>query len=64
MKTFARHREMEESCRRHAEFDTSTAAYWQEEAELWSKLKQIDHRLDLLSRVRRTRAASSTKKND
>jgi hypothetical protein len=63
MKTLARHRAMEDSCRRHAEFDKTTASHWLEEAELWSKLETVEQRLDLLRRVRRTRAASSAKKD-
>ncbi len=53
MKTIDRYREMEEACRRHAGLDKTTAAYWLEEAEVWSKLMKVEHRLQLLGAVRR-----------
>ena len=53
VKTIDRYREMEEACRRHAGLDKTTAAYWLEEAEVWSKLMKVEHRLQLLGAVRR-----------
>jgi hypothetical protein len=51
VKTIDRYREMEEACRRHAGLDKTTAAYWLEEAEVWSKLMKVEHRLQLLGAV-------------
>lgn len=51
MKAFARYRAIEEACRRHAELDEKTASRWLEEAELWSKLVEIEYRLQILGEV-------------
>jgi hypothetical protein len=53
MKTFNRYRAMEEACRRHAELDKTTAARWLEEAELLSKLVEVEHRLQSVQKVMR-----------
>jgi hypothetical protein len=45
MKTSAHYHAMEQSCRRHAELDSTTAVRWLEEAELWSTLVKVEHRL-------------------
>jgi hypothetical protein len=47
-----RYRAMEMLCRRHAKLDKKTAKSWLEEAELWSKLKEIEQRLQTLRHVR------------
>jgi hypothetical protein len=59
VKTIDRCREMEEACLRHAQLDETTAAYWLEEAEVWSKLMKVEYRLQLLGAVRRPRVAKS-----
>jgi hypothetical protein len=68
MKKLAHYVAMEESCRRHAQLDKTTAERWLEEAELWSKLMKVEHRLQLLGTTRRSRAATqhrrSKKPND
>ena len=64
MKTIDRCREMEEACRRHAQLDETTAAYWLEEAEVWSKLMKVEYRLQLLGAVRRPRVAKSNQKGN
>jgi hypothetical protein len=43
---------MEMLCRRQAKLDKKTAQSWLEEAELWSKLKKIEQRLQTLRHVR------------
>lgn len=40
---------MANACRRHAQLDATTAEQWLEEANLWSKLAEIDRRLKLLA---------------
>jgi len=44
-------REMAEICRRNAGLDETTAAHWLEQAEVWSKLEKVEHRLQLLGAV-------------
>jgi hypothetical protein len=44
----SRYRQMELLCRQHADLDKKTADSWLEEAEIWSKLGTIEHRLQLL----------------
>jgi hypothetical protein len=46
--TMSRYRQMELLCRQHADLDKKTADSWLEEAEIWSKLETIEHRLQLL----------------
>jgi hypothetical protein len=61
---FDRYREMEKACRQHAQLDKTTAKRWLEEAELWLKLMQVEHRLQLLGGAdRRPRAAKSKSLN-
>ena len=44
-----KNRGMELLCRRHAELDEKTANAWTEQAELWARLAQVEHRLQVLS---------------
>jgi hypothetical protein len=52
MKTVEKYHAMEERCRRHAELDKTTSSFWSEEAELWSRLKIIERRLQALGKNR------------
>jgi hypothetical protein len=51
-KTDIQYTTMEQTCRRHAELDKTTAVLWLEEADLWSKLNIIERRLQILGNVR------------
>lgn len=52
MKGPAQYRAMEALCREHAELDKKTAKSWLEEADLWSKLIKVEHRLQILQKAR------------
>jgi hypothetical protein len=43
-----RYQQMELLCRQHADLDEQTAESWLAEAEIWSKLVTIEHRLQIL----------------
>jgi hypothetical protein len=43
-----RYQQMELLCRQHADLDERTAESWLAEAEIWSKLVMIEHRLEIL----------------
>jgi hypothetical protein len=43
-----RYKQMELLCRQHANLDEKTASSWLVEAEIWSRLITIEHRLQIL----------------
>jgi hypothetical protein len=52
MSAVEKYHAMEECCRRHAELDKTTSSFWLEEAELWSRLRIIERRLQALGKIR------------
>jgi hypothetical protein len=58
---FSRYREMEKACRRHAQLDKTTAKLWLEEAQIWLKLMQVEHRLQSLGGADRRPSAAKSK---
>jgi hypothetical protein len=42
---------MEAAAQRHAQLDKTTAVLWEEEAKVYSRLKMVDHKLQMLRKA-------------